>query len=349
MRKKYVFKPYNELFEKLFVQEKARLLSALGDAPLSIQHVGSTAVPGLGGKGIIDIAVALPQEELEDVAVKLAGLGYIFHENGSTAERAFFRIDLPDSAEGVRRYHLHVTFPESIEWKTLLAFRDYLRAHPDVVQEYSKLKTVSAAQVDEDGALYRAQKAPFFQKVLLQALGHKILFVIGASGSGKTTTLKQLAAAMPQHCRLRHFDSIGVPSFAEMEAEYGSIEGWQKAKTFEWVGKLAQEELLKSHVVFDAQVRPSFIAEACAAQGVAYDVVLLDCSNEERSKRLLARGHPELVNDNMMNWAAFLRKECQQQRYEIVDNTHLSLEQTFHRLSTWLSCKMATQISTPAN
>lgn len=342
-----MFKPYTELFDTLFTQEKARILGVLRNESLEIQHVGSTAVPGLGGKGIIDIAVAVKKGDIENVSHTLADLGYIFRESGSTEERSFFRIDLPDSEEGVRRYHLHVTFPESIEWKTLLAFRNYLRAHPEVVQEYAALKKKSADEVDEDGALYRAKKLPFFQKILLKALGYKIFFVIGASGSGKTTTLKLLEKAMPHHCRLIHFDSIGVPSFEEMETEYGSIEEWQRVKTFEWVEKLAKEELLKSHVVFDAQVRPSFISEACDAHGAAYDVLLFDCFDEERKRRLVNRGHSELADDNMMNWAAFLRRECQQRNYKIINNTHITREQTFQLFSTWLDCKISSQIEIP--
>ncbi len=347
MRKKYVFKPYTELFDKLFLQEKARILGVLGNESLSIRHVGSTAVPGLGGKGIIDIALAVKQEDIENVSHKLAGLGYIFRESGSTEERSFFRIDLPDIEEEVRRYHLHVTFPESIEWKSLLAFRDYLRAHPEVVQEYAALKKKSADEVDEDGALYRAKKWPFFQKILLKALGHKIFFVIGASGAGKTTTLKQFENAMPLCCRLVHFDSIGVPSFEEMEKEYGSIEEWQRAETFKWVEKLAKEDLLKSHIVFDAQIRPSFISEACDAHGAVYDVLLFDCFDEERKRRLVNRGHPELADNDMMNWATFLRRECQKRRYKIINNTHITLEQTFRLFSTWLDYQISSQIEIP--
>ena len=55
---------------------------------------------------------------------------------------------------------------------------------------------------------------------------HKIYFIIGASGSGKTTALKNFEKNMPKSCTLLHFDSIGVPSFEEMEKEYGTIEEW---------------------------------------------------------------------------------------------------------------------------
>jgi len=173
MKKKYVFKPYTELFPKLFLKEKERLLEAIPLGALDIQHVGSTAVPGLGGKGIIDIALAVKKEDIESVYQKLTDLGYHFHERGSTTERLFFRIDLPDRQEGIRRYHLHVTFLESVEWKSLLAFRDYLRVHPEAVQEYADLKKKISNEVNEDGKLYREKKDPFFQKILLKALGEK--------------------------------------------------------------------------------------------------------------------------------------------------------------------------------
>jgi GrpB-like predicted nucleotidyltransferase (UPF0157 family)/adenylate kinase family enzyme len=334
--RKYVFKPYLEIFPALFLQEKTRLLSAVGKECYDIQHIGSTAVPGLGGKGIIDMALAVQQRDLEKVSHVLTNLGYIFRESRSVPGRLFFRMDLPDDQEGIRRYHLHVTFLESNEWKTLVAFRDYLRAHPEAVQEYAELKRKSAEEVNEEGALYREKKAPFFKKILLKALGHQIFFVIGASGSGKTTTLKRLERSMPTQCSLIHFDSIGVPSFEEMEKEYGSIEQWQRIKTLEWVEQLAKEHLIKSHIIFDAQIRPAFISEACDTYGVKYEVILFDCSDEQRKKRLIARRNPELADENMMHWAVFLRKECQKRQYKIIDNTHITIDQTFQLFLTWL-------------
>ncbi|MBM3196696.1 MAG: hypothetical protein FJZ61_01755 [Chlamydiae bacterium] len=205
MNKKYVYKPYNELFSKLFLEEKRRLLNILKEKCFDIEHIGSTAISGLGGKGVIDIGITVAKENFDDSFDKIESLGYIFRENGSSPERWFFRIDLPDPQEGTRRYHLHLTFPESIEWKKLIAFRDYLRWHPSVLEEYAELKRKSAEEVNENGALYRKKKSPFFEKVLYKAMKHKIYFVIGASGSGKTTTLKRFEGAIPSNCTLLHF------------------------------------------------------------------------------------------------------------------------------------------------
>ncbi len=347
MNKKYAYKPYNELFSKLFLQEKARLLSVLNEECIDIEHVGSTAVPGLGGKGIIDIGIIVTKQDIDRASRKIESLGYIFRETGSTPERWFFRIDLPDSQEGIRRYHLHLTFPESIEWKKLIAFRDYLRSHASALEEYDELKKKSAEEVKEDGALYRKKKSPFFGKVLAKALKHKIYFVIGASGSGKTTTLKRFERAIPSNCTLLHFDSIGVPPFEEMEKEYGSIEEWQRIKTLEWIKKIAEEKLSSSHIIFDAQIRPSFIKEACDLYEVDYEVVLFDCSDTERKKRLISRGHPELADENMMSWSAFLRRECQKHRHKIINNSHITLEQTLQLFSGWLQNQLCTQLEIP--
>lgn len=165
---------------------------------------------------------------------------------------------------------------------------------------------------------------------------YKIYFVIGASGSGKTTVLKSVEKNIPECCTLIHFDSIVVPSFEEMKKEYGSIEEWQRIKTIDWVKKIAQEQLSISNVIFDAQIRPSFIKEACHLCDVDYEVILFDCDDTERVKRLMNRGQPELADENMMNWAAFLRKECQKYHNKIIDNSHITIDQTYQLFNEWL-------------
>lgn len=347
MNQKYVYKPYNELFSKLFVQEKTRLLSVLNKECVDVEYIGSTAIPGLGGKGIIDIGIIVAKENIDTASCKIENLGYVFRETGSSPERWFFRIDLPDPQEGTRRYHLHLTFPESIEWKKLIAFRDYLRLRVSALEEYAELKKKSTEEVNEDGALYRKKKAPFFEKVLAKALEHKIYFVIGASGSGKTTILKCFESAIPSSCTLLHFDSIGVPPFEEMEKEYGSIEEWQRIKTLEWVKKIAEEKLSSSNIVFDAQIRPSFIKKACDLYEVDYEVVLFDCADTVRKKRLISRGHPELADKNMMNWSAFLRKDCQKHHHKVINNSHISIKQTLQLFNEWLQNQLYTQLEIP--
>lgn len=161
--KKYVFKPYHENFPKLFNDERKRIAALLGTGAI-IEHIGSTAVPGLGGKGIIDIAIAVKKENLSKVSQQLQSLGYEFRPTFSTPDRLYFIIYLPDIEEGTRRYHVHLTYPENHEWKEFLSFRDYLRRHPEATQEYAKLKQKAAQEANHEGEQYRKLKKPMFEK-----------------------------------------------------------------------------------------------------------------------------------------------------------------------------------------
>ena len=163
--KKYVFNPYSEIFPALFQKEKERIYSHI-KSTLSIEHVGSTAIPGLGGKGIIDIAIAVPKEDIPLFIPQFESIGYEFRPSFSTPDRAYFIIYLPDPEEGTRRYHLHLTYLESNDWKGLIAFRDHLRTHPEDAKEYSELKKNAALLSDQDGEKYRALKNPMFKKIL---------------------------------------------------------------------------------------------------------------------------------------------------------------------------------------
>lgn len=151
---------------------------------------------------------------------------------------------------------------------------------------------------------------------------NKLFFVIGASGSGKTTIIKYLEKLMPEY-QMFYFDSIGVPSYEEMVEKYRSAEEWQRTKTFEWVKKIKEQTLITRPAILDGQIRPQFIKEACTHNQILnYGIILIDCSDEERIKRLTIRGQPELANQQMMDWAKYLRQNCQD--CCILDNTLLN-------------------------
>lgn len=162
--KKYVFNPYSEIFPKLFEEERHRITSGI-KTHLVVEHIGSTAVPGLGGKGIIDIAIAASKNEMDSVCSQLQSLGYEFRPTYSTQDRLYFVINLPDPQEEVRRYHLHLTYLENSEWKEFLRFRDYLREHPKERDEYTEMKKIAALEANHEGARYRKLKEPMFKKV----------------------------------------------------------------------------------------------------------------------------------------------------------------------------------------
>lgn len=162
--KKYTFKPYSKIFPELFQREFNRIASSVNTA-LVIEHIGSTAVPGLGGKGIIDIGIAVDKKNMELVSKKLQALGYEFRPNFSTIDRFYFIAYLPDPEEGTRRYHIHLTYPENPEWKEFLGFRDYLRSHPKALQDYAELKQEAVSEAKDEGERYRKIKEPMFKKI----------------------------------------------------------------------------------------------------------------------------------------------------------------------------------------
>lgn len=167
--KKYVFKDYNPIFPDLFQKEKNRIKKVLGKNDL-IEHVGSTAVLGLGGKGIIDIYIATKKNKMRVLSEGLQRLGYEYQPEGGSKERLFHSISLPDPVEKVRVYHTHVTFPESQEWIKAIKLRDYLKTHPQDLQKYAEAKKLAATKAKEDRETYLKIKSPILEEIIEKAL-----------------------------------------------------------------------------------------------------------------------------------------------------------------------------------
>lgn len=159
-----------------------------------------------------------------------------------------------------------------------------------------------------------------------------ILVVTGASGAGKTAGVKALEAMAPPEVRCFHFDSIGVPDAATMQRDYGGGEGWQAAMTRQWMGRLAGES--GEVVVLDGQTRPSYVYAAIAPGAPPARILLLDCSPEERVRRLAGpRGQPELASERMTAWAAYLRGQADALGLRVVDTTSLTPEAVARELA----------------
>ena len=165
---KYVFRKYNPEYRAFFTSEKKKIAKALGSMA-KIEHVGSTSVPGLGGKGIIDIAVGVPKSKLVETKKKLEKAGYEFREKASYPERLFFRIDYP-CKNRKRRIHIHLTKFNGQDWKEMIGFRDYLLKHPEAVEQYVKIKKEGVKKALGDGEKYRKHKEKFIQNILKKVL-----------------------------------------------------------------------------------------------------------------------------------------------------------------------------------
>jgi GrpB-like predicted nucleotidyltransferase (UPF0157 family) len=145
----YVFKPYNDIFPALFEKEKLRLLKFF-NKDYRIDHVGSTAIPNLGGKGVIDICIVVPDEERLIVWDALTNAGYELRPNYRPDMNVSHTIVHPDPIDGQRKYQIHIRDPLSEDLIKLILFRDYLRSHPEDVIEYSRVKETAAREANND-------------------------------------------------------------------------------------------------------------------------------------------------------------------------------------------------------
>ena len=144
--------------------ERARILAAIALPGVAVEHVGSTAVPGLAAKPIIDILIGL--SHLEDAAVvipPLEGLGYEYlpERELETPERRF----LARPKTKPRTRHIHMVEVGSDFWERHLLFRDYLRTHPDAAREYASLKHALAARFRENREAYTEGKTAFVRRI----------------------------------------------------------------------------------------------------------------------------------------------------------------------------------------
>ncbi|CAM2155265.1 AAA family ATPase [Pararobbsia alpina] len=155
-----------------------------------------------------------------------------------------------------------------------------------------------------------------------------VVILIGASGAGKTTIAQEIERRHGNEFDVFYFDRIGVPSTEEMLATHGSGEAWQRAKTFEWLHRIATLPNPTRPILFEGQTRLSYLAEAAAsAGGLRYVPVLVDCDDQTRIDRLSsARNQPDLANEHMMNWARYLRNEAHKDGCRILDTSSMSLD-----------------------
>ncbi|MBR9702177.1 GrpB family protein [Candidatus Pacearchaeota archaeon] len=166
--KKYVYKKYDSKYPPLFRREKMKLKKIL-PSDARIEHCGSSAVPGLAGKGIIDILISVKKRDLKKANKSLQKAGYNFKPKAGDKWRDFFdKIYLYNKSK--RLVHIHLTFHDSHEFKRHLAFVNYLKNYPKDAKEYAKVKREASKYANGDGDKYREHKYKFVQKIEKRAL-----------------------------------------------------------------------------------------------------------------------------------------------------------------------------------
>ena len=168
MKRQVVVVPYDPDWPVIFEKERDAILAVAPDAFDSIEHIGSTSVPGLAAKPIIDMLGRLTSfERIENATPAIEAIGYEALGELGLAGRRYFRKRNPDGTH-TRHLHTWVSGHESVHRH--LAYRDYLRAHPEVAREYGELKAGLADAHPDDIEAYMDGKDAFVKEVERRAL-----------------------------------------------------------------------------------------------------------------------------------------------------------------------------------
>ena len=155
--------PYDATWKSDFEAIRRELEAAIGDLILGIEHVGSTSVEGMSAKPCIDIDVVIRDYTVFDVVVeKLAAIGYIHEGDLGIKDREAF--DYSDKGH-LMKHHLYVCPQASEELRRHITFRDHLRAHPEAVEKYSRVKETAAELFPNDIDGYIEYKSPVIKEL----------------------------------------------------------------------------------------------------------------------------------------------------------------------------------------
>ncbi|MCE5238847.1 GrpB family protein [bacterium] len=157
--------PYDPEWPRLFAELGARLRRALGPVALRIDHIGSTSIPGMAAKPVIDVVVSVASfEPLATIGAPLEGLGFVHRASNPDLTKRYFR-----EAPGERRTHIHVRRAGSWSEQFALLFRDYMRAHDADCRWYEAIKRQLAEQYRDDRQGYTNAKAPYLWEIMQKA------------------------------------------------------------------------------------------------------------------------------------------------------------------------------------
>ncbi|MBD3308865.1 GrpB family protein [candidate division KSB3 bacterium] len=165
--------PYDPRWPQMFAEERRHLFSCLpSDLVKRIEHFGSTAVPGLAAKPIVDMLVEVTSlaETRQRIAplLEAQGYDYFWRPTWGEATPPFYAWFIKRDQHGSRTHHIHMVEAEFEHWERLL-FRDYLIAHPEIAREYGALKQQLAGMYQTDRVAYTQAKTEFIRRITEQA------------------------------------------------------------------------------------------------------------------------------------------------------------------------------------
>jgi GrpB-like predicted nucleotidyltransferase (UPF0157 family) len=160
---KYLFKEYDLGYKKLFQLEKRRLRKILPEE-IMIEHIGSTAIKGVGGKGIVDVIIGVQKKDLAKIRILLQKKGYFLDNSPLRKRRIFFQKNYLYSKR-LRRVHLHLVLIGSKEWKWPIKTVEILGKDKILRNKYIQIKKEGSLLETGDGKKYRAYKKKFLDEL----------------------------------------------------------------------------------------------------------------------------------------------------------------------------------------
>lgn len=156
--------PYNRAWQTAFEVERKRITEACQDSAMAVEHIGSTAVPGLCAKPILDIMIGISShEDVVRFVPPLEELGYFYKGENGIPGRHYFTLGPP------RTHHIHMVKQRGEIWEKHLLFRDYLRNHEEDRHEYATLKKALSITFPTDRVQYTEAKNELIQHILEKA------------------------------------------------------------------------------------------------------------------------------------------------------------------------------------
>jgi GrpB-like predicted nucleotidyltransferase (UPF0157 family) len=160
---------YDQAWPSLFEEERARIEKAVGPWVEEIEHIGSTAVPGLAAKPVIDVMVGVKSlENFPAFVGRLEAMGYEYvpELERQMPSRSYFR----KTVGGRRTHQVHMVERSNTEfWDRHRLFRDYLRTRPETAQQYARLKKELSGRFRDDREKYTEAKTAFVREVVRRA------------------------------------------------------------------------------------------------------------------------------------------------------------------------------------
>lgn len=171
-KKNYVveYHPYDPAYPAVFARIRDLIQAEAG--PVRVEHVGSSAIPGVGGRKVLDIAIPAPEAEHATLSAVLSKLGF---EAAPFPHYLPVQIGCIENSGQIYQILVYIVSPDEPVLKGWLAYRNYLRSHPEEAEAYGQVKREVLAAGHTNGETYQQAKTPFIVELNQRILGYKDL------------------------------------------------------------------------------------------------------------------------------------------------------------------------------